>query len=125
MKSPHKGVARIFKAFGYSWDGFKAVFRSEAALRQEIALFVVLSIILVFIPASYIEKILMISSMTLVLLMELVNSAIEAVVDRISPEFHELCKKAKDIGSLIVLVAFVNLAIVWGWILVNNFLLTF
>jgi diacylglycerol kinase (ATP) len=121
MKTGDTGLKRILKAFIYSYEGFKESFKTEAAFRQELLLCGVLLAIVFFLPNSAVEKLLLISSLFLVLLMELVNTAIEAVVDRISDKKHYLSKKAKDVGSLLVLVAFANLFVVWGAILYKAF----
>lgn len=117
MKSNKTGIARIIKAFSYSWDGFKSCFGSEAAFRQELLLCGFLFVLAMLLPIGLIEKLFLISGLFLVLLMELVNSAIEAVVDMVTEEFHPLAKKAKDIGSLMVLVAFIYLGLVWFLVL--------
>lgn len=114
MKSPHTGIKRILKAFVYSYDGMKAAFKSEAAFRQDV-LFCVLCLPLLWIfPVNAIQVGLMCFALIFILAMELVNTAVEAVVDRIGAEFHALSKKAKDIGSALVLLAFINWAIIWG-----------
>lgn len=113
MKSTDTGIKRIIKAFVYSFDGLKATFASEAAFRQEVTLCVPLAIVAIFLPLSAIKIYLLLFSLFLILLTELINTAIEAVVDRISDEYHELSKKAKDIGSLIVLMAFINAFVIW------------
>ncbi len=117
MKSNATGIKRIFKAFGYSFDGFIASFKSEAAFRQDILFCVIAACISFALPVTLLQWLLMIGALFLILLMELVNTAIEAVVDRISDDFHVLSKKAKDIGSLLVLLAFIYTFIVWGSIL--------
>ncbi|MDR1460223.1 MAG: diacylglycerol kinase [Campylobacteraceae bacterium] len=122
MKPGDKGIKRILKAFVYSYEGFKEAFRTEAAFRQELLLCGVLFVAAIFMPITIIEKLFLISSLFIILLMELVNTAIEAVVDRISGEKHHLSKKAKDTGSLMVLVAFMYAAIVWGAIIWVNFI---
>jgi diacylglycerol kinase (ATP) len=113
MKPVGSGIKRILKAFIYSYDGFSESFKSEAAFRQELALCIALLVVALLLPVSIIEKLFLISTLFLVLLMELVNTAIEAVVDRISDKIHPLSKKAKDIGSLLVLLSFVYLGIIW------------
>ncbi|MDR2080626.1 MAG: diacylglycerol kinase [Campylobacteraceae bacterium] len=113
MKTGDSGIKRIFKAFIYSCDGFIESVKSEAAFRQELALCVVLLIVALLLPVTIIEKLFLISTLFCVLLMELVNTAIEAVVDRISDKIHPLSKKAKDVGSLLVLLSFIYLGIVW------------
>ncbi|MCL2473300.1 MAG: diacylglycerol kinase [Alphaproteobacteria bacterium] len=117
MKSPYKGLERILKAFGYSYDGFIAVFKTEAAFRQELLFCFFAAVILVFLPVRGIELAFMSFSLLLILIIELLNSAIEAVIDRIGEEFHSLSKKAKDIGSMLVLLAFINMFLTWGIIL--------
>ena len=113
MKATDKGIKRILKAFVYSYQGFVAAFKSEAAFRQDIAVFIVFGIIAMFLPVVMVEKLRLISALIIILLAELINTAIETVVDRISDEYHELSKKAKDIGSLIVLLAFVYAILQW------------
>jgi diacylglycerol kinase (ATP) len=122
MKTGDKGIKRILKAFVYSWEGFVEVFKTEAAFRQELVLCVVLFVTAILMPVTIIEKLFLTGSLFIILLMEIINSAIEAVVDRISNEKHHLSKKAKDAGSLMVLVAFIYAAIVWGAILWANFI---
>ena len=114
MKTGATGIKRILKAFTYSFDGFIATFKSEAAFRQELFLCAISAIIALILPFSAMQTYSLLFSLLLILMMELINSAIEAVVDRISDEYHELSKKAKDIGSLIVLLAFVNAFAIWG-----------
>lgn len=114
MKTGDSGIKRIVKAFGYSCDGFVETLKSEAAFRQELLLCAVLLIVVFLLPAvTIIEKLFLISTLFFVLLTELVNTAIEAVVDRISDKIHPLSKKAKDVGSLLVLLSFIYLGIVW------------
>jgi diacylglycerol kinase (ATP) len=122
MKSPYTGIKRILMAFTYSYDGFMAVFKSEAAFRQDLAVFIAGTAVAVFLRIGALEKGLLISSLVLILLMELANTAVEAVVDRISKDYNELSKKAKDIGSLLVLLSFVNAGIIWASALCRHFL---
>lgn len=121
MKSPYTGFKRILKAFTYSYDGFSAAFKSEAAFRQDLVVFVLGIVACIFLPASLSLKLLMVFSLFIILLMELANTAIETVIDRIGEEYHPLSKIAKDIGSLLVLIAFVNAAVIWGAVLFNTF----
>lgn len=107
------GVARVVNAFFYSLAGLRAAFRDEAAFRQELVLAVVLIPLALFMPVGSIGKALMVASVVLVLIAELLNSAIEALADRISFEKHALIKKAKDIGSAAVLIALINVPAVW------------
>lgn len=120
MKSPYTGIQRIIKAFEYSWDGFKATFESEAAFRQDLVFCIVFAISLIWQPFRGVALALLIFSLFFILAAELINTAIEAVVDRISEDYHPLAKKAKDIGSLLVLLSFVNLAIVWLCLIIET-----
>ncbi|GAA5189878.1 diacylglycerol kinase [Ferrimonas gelatinilytica] len=113
----NRGLLRFFQAGIYSIQGLKAAYRHEEAFRQEVFLAVALILASFALPVSVLERLLMISTVFLVLIVELLNSAIEAVVDRIGPEHHELSGRAKDIGSAAVSVALVLVAIVWGGIL--------
>ena len=114
--SPHKGktgLRRMWNAFFYSLDGFRAAYQHEDAFRQEALLAVVLIPLALFLPVSGVGKAMMIASVLLVLLVELLNSAVEATVDRISLENHQLAKRAKDIGSAAVFVSLLNVIVVW------------
>ena len=115
-ESPFKGktgLQRLWNAFGYSLHGFGAAFRHEEAFRQEVLLAAVLIPVALLIDASGTGKVLMIASVLLVLIVELLNSAIEAVVDRISLDHHQLAKRAKDFGSAAVFLSLVNVAVIW------------
>ena len=112
------GIRRLIKASGYSMQGLAAAFRHETAFRQELAITVLLLPLALWLGQTGPERALLIAVWMLVPLFELMNSAIEAVVDRIGPEQHELSGRAKDIGSAAVLVALVNAAMVWLLILV-------
>jgi diacylglycerol kinase (ATP) len=119
-ESPFKGktgVRRLMNAFGYSLEGFRAAFKHEDAFRQEVFLAVVLIPLALYLESEALHRILMIGSIFLVLIVELLNSAIEAVVDRVSIERHALAKRAKDIGSAAVFVALTNVVVTWGLIL--------
>ena len=120
QSSPHKsktGFKRIFNAFNYSMDGLKAAYQHEHAFRQELFLAVILIPLALYLEPGMIGRVLMISSVLLVLVVELLNSAIEAAVDRISLENHELIKRAKDMGSAAVFIALLNVAVTWGLVL--------
>lgn len=122
--TPLKGVGglkRIWNAFFYSIAGLKAAYTNEAAFRQEVWLAIVLIPTALFLPVAFTHKSLLISSVILVLLTELLNSGIEAVVDRISYEHHELSKRAKDIGSAAVLMSLLIVAVVWSGVLLDRF----
>jgi diacylglycerol kinase (ATP) len=119
-ESPFKGktgLRRLMNALGYSLEGFRAAFKHEDAFRQEVFLAVVLIPLALYLTPEVIQRILMIGSVLLVLIVELLNSAVEAVVDRVSIERHALAKRAKDIGSAAVFVALVNVVMIWGLIL--------
>jgi diacylglycerol kinase (ATP) len=116
MESPHKGrtgLARLRNALGYSLQGLRAAFVHEDAFRQEVLLAAILAPAALVLPASGLGRALMIGSVLLVLIVELLNSAVEAAVDRISFEDHRLAKRAKDIGSAAVFVSLINVAVVW------------
>jgi len=112
-----KGVKRIINACFFSIAGFKAVWQHEEAFRQEILLLMVSAPLALWLGESVIEKLLLTGSVVLVLLVELLNSAIEAVVDRIGSEHHELSGRAKDIGSAAVSLTLFWAAITWTFIL--------
>jgi len=116
MESPHKGrtgLIRLKNALFYSFSGLKAAYACEDAFRQEVWLAAILIPAALVLPVSGIGRALMIGSVLLVLIVELLNSAIEAAIDRISLENHHLSKRAKDIGSAGVLIALINVATVW------------
>lgn len=120
QESPFKGktgIRRLINAFGYSMDGLKAAYQHEDAFRQEVWLSLVLIPLAFYLEAEALHRILMVGSVLLVMIVELLNSAVEAVVDRVSIERHALAKRAKDIGSAAVLLALINLCVVWGLIL--------
>lgn len=115
-ESPHKGktgLTRIWNAFFYSLAGLKAAYRHEDAFRQEALLAAVLIPLAFYLTPDYLARALMVGSVLLVLVVELINSAIEATVDRISLKDHVLAKRAKDIGSASVFVALVNVIVIW------------
>ena len=116
MKHEHKGIKRILSAFKNSFDGFVYALREEEAFRQDLLICAVLFILSFFIPVSGAEYLWLIFSLIFVLFAELVNSAIEACIDRISLDRHELSKAAKDIGSSIVFLSFVNLIACWVFV---------
>ena len=121
-ESPHKGktgLKRVWNAFFYSIDGFRAAWKHEDAFRQETILALLLVPLALYLGDNAVHRVLMIASVLLVLIVELVNSAIEATVDRISLENHQLAKRAKDIGSAAVLIALVNVWVVWGLLLLG------
>lgn len=120
MENPYKGktgLRRVWNAFRYSLAGLESAFRNEEAFRQEVLLAALL------IPAAFwldvvpLGRALMLASVLGMLMVELLNSAIESVVDRVSLEHHSLSKRAKDIGSAAVFISLVNVALVWGVVL--------
>ena len=107
------GLLRIWRAFGFSLAGLRAAWRHEAAFRQEVVLLVLLGPLGLWLGEDGSERALLVGSLGLVLLTELLNSAIEAVVDRHGSEHHELAGRAKDTGSAAVLVAIVIACVTW------------
>jgi diacylglycerol kinase (ATP) len=119
-ESPFKGktgLRRLINAAGYSLHGFASAYRHEDAFRQEVLLAAVLVPVALVLNVGALGKALMIASVLLVLIVELLNSAIEAAVDRISLDRHSLSKRAKDIGSAAVFLSLVNVAVVWTLVL--------
>ena len=122
MKSPYKGktgLRRLINAFGYSIAGTLAAFKHEDAFRQEVILSAVLVPLALYLGQTGVEQVLMIASILLVIIVELLNSSVEATVDRISVKRHKLSKRAKDIGSAAVFFSLINAAVIWFLILVK------
>lgn len=120
--SPFKGrtgLRRVLNAAGYSWAGLTAAFKHEDAFRQEVFLLLPLLPLAVYLGDSGIERALMIASLLGVLIVELLNSAVEAAVDRVSLEQHPLIKRAKDMGSAAVMIALLNVVVVWALLLLD------
>lgn len=120
--SPFKGktgLQRVFNAVGYSWAGLTAAFKHEDAFRQEVFLALLLIPLALVLGDSGIERALMIAAVLGVLIVELLNSALEAAVDRISLEHHQLIKRAKDMGSAAVMIALINVVTVWALLLLG------
>lgn len=120
MESPYKGktgIRRLLNAFNYSCAGLREAFRNEDAFRQEVLLASVLLPLAFVLEPGMLGRALMIACVLLLLVVELLNSAIEATVDRISLDDHRLAKRAKDIGSAAVLISLLNLVLVWGLVL--------
>ena len=115
------GLKRIFSALLYSVDGLKSAWRHEHAFRQELMLFVAGLLVALALPVSAFQKLVLIAPLLLMLIVELINSAIEAVVDRISLERHPLSKNAKDFGSAAVLLCGVLAAMTWAVVLFQRF----
>jgi len=120
MVNPHKGATglrRILNATRYSLNGVAAAARHEAAFRQELLLAAVLMPLGLWLGANGAERALLVGSVLVVLVVELLNSGIEAVVDRVSLEDHDLAKRAKDYGSAAVMIALASTALIWGLVL--------
>lgn len=112
-----QGLTRLINAFGYSRDGLLAAWKNEAAFREEILLAAIAIPLALFLGKSGIERALMVGSILLILIVEILNSAIEAIVDKASPEKHELAKRSKDMGSAAVLFSLINAAVIWACVL--------
>lgn len=114
-----RGIRHVIKAFGFSMAGFRDALRYEEAFRIELALAVVLAPLAIWLGHSGVQRALMVGSLMLVLITELMNSAVEATVDRISPDDHDLARRAKDIGSAAVFVALAAVPVTWTFVLVE------
>ncbi|HEY5850756.1 MAG TPA: diacylglycerol kinase [Lysobacter sp.] len=113
-----RGPARVLKAAKWSMQGLRAAWLHESSFRLEVYLFVILAPLGAWLGQSAVERVLLIGSMLLVLSIELLNSAVEAVIERYGPEFHELAGRAKDMGSAAVFVLMMNVLLTWGAIVV-------
>lgn len=123
-QNPHKGnrgFIRAWHAAKNSWCGMVYAFTEESAFRQELTLLILLTPIALFLPVSPLEKVLLISALLMVLLVELLNSSVEAAIDRISFEHHDLSKRAKDFGSAAVMLALIIAALLWATICIPLF----
>lgn len=114
----NRGLMRAWYALKYSVSGFRAAIREESAFRQELTLAGIMMPFALFLPVGGVSHALLIGSVLLVLIVELLNSSVEAAIDRISLERHELSKRAKDLGSAAVTVALTNCLCTWGYVLV-------
>jgi len=123
MPKPGKtGIARIIDAFGYSMQGLKAAFINEAAFRQELLLCVVFVPVGLWLGVDGVERALLIGSLLLVLMVELLNSAVEAIVDRVDTDWSPLAGRAKDIGSAAVFISLLNAGAIWILVLADHYL---
>ena len=120
-KTGATGLTRIINAFGYSIKGIRAALHHESAFRQEVFLLFVLLPVAIWLGRDWLDYILLIGSLLLVLIVELLNSAVEAVVDRISDDYSELAGRAKDMGSAAVFVSLVNVVFIWALISYSRF----
>nr|CRH06825.1 Diacylglycerol kinase [Candidatus Magnetococcus massalia] len=116
------GFMHLIRASGYSWDGLRAAWSHEIAFRMEVALCSLLMPVGIWLGQSAVERSLLVGVLLLVLITELMNSAIEAVVDRHGPEWHTLAKRAKDLGSAAVFMAVGLALLVWGMVLYESYL---
>lgn len=122
MSSPFKnpvGLGHVFHGMRYAWQGLQAAWQHEDAFRQEVLVAIAALAVVWFCPVSVLGKAVMVLCLFLVLLVELINSALEAAVDHTSLERHPLAKRAKDIASAAVLLSIVNALVVWGILLFN------
>lgn len=121
MPKPGKtGITRIVDATGYSAKGFHAAWKHEAAFRQELSMMLIMVPLALWLGDTAVERVLLISSCLLVVIVELLNSAVEAVVDRISDEHHKLSGRAKDMGSAAVFTSLLLVAVTWGCIIIDH-----
>ena len=112
-----QGLTRLINALGYSKDGLSAAWKNEAAFREEVLLAAITIPLAIVLGKTGIERALLIGAILLILIVEILNSGLEAVVDKASPEKHELAKRAKDMGSAAVLLSLANAAVIWACVL--------
>ena len=112
-----QGLTRLINALGYSRDGLAAAWKNEAAFREEVLLAAIAIPLGIMLGKTGIERALLIGAILLILIVEILNSGLEAVVDKASPEKHELAKRAKDMGSAAVLLSLINAAVIWACVL--------
>lgn len=112
-----QGLTRLINALGYSKDGLYAAWKNEAAFREEVLLAAAAFPLAFYLGHTGVERALMAGSIIVILIVEILNSAVEAVVDKASPEKHELAKRAKDMGSAAVLLSLLNAAVIWACVL--------
>lgn len=115
--SGHRGLTRMIKAAGYSWKGLSSTFKHEAAFRQELMAMLILVPLALWLGDTGLERALLLGSLLLVLIVELLNSSVEAAIDRIGEELHPLSARAKDMGSAAVFLAIAHAVVVWMLVL--------
>lgn len=120
-KPSHRGLSHVLNALTYSFQGLKAALIHEEAFRLELVACLAMAPLGLWLGAGAVEKAMLVGSLMLVLIVELLNSAIETVVDRVGVEHHALSGRAKDIGSAAVFLSLVNVAIIWGLVLYPRF----
>ncbi|MGI9271878.1 MAG: diacylglycerol kinase [Woeseiaceae bacterium] len=121
-KPGNTGIGRILRAAKFSSQGLAAAWKNEAAFRQELLLVVVLLPVALWLGQTALERAVLIGCLFVVVIVELINSAIEAAIDRHGDELHELSGRAKDMGSAAVLLSLLLVAVVWGLIAAERFL---
>lgn len=114
MKPRHTGITHLLHSTRYSWKGLKAAFKNEAAFRQEVVICAIMLPLAWWLSEDAQAWLLLVGSLFMVLIVELLNSAVENVVDRIGPEHHELSGRAKDIGSAAVMLSLIMAGLTWG-----------
>jgi diacylglycerol kinase (ATP) len=114
-----KGLDRLYHATIYSWQGFKAAYKSEEAFRQEVFLCIVLIPLGLYLGQNGIERAILLGAVLLIPIVELLNTGIEVLTDRVGTEHHKLSGRAKDIGSAAVLLSLINAAVVWALVLID------
>lgn len=112
-----QGIVRLINALGYSRDGLLSAWKNEAAFREETLLAIITIPLALYLGHTGVERALLIGSILLILIVEILNSGLEAIVDKASPEKHELAKRAKDMGSAAVLLSLIGAATVWACVL--------
>ncbi|MBC53048.1 MAG: diacylglycerol kinase [Gammaproteobacteria bacterium] len=117
MKPQTKGLKRLIHATRYSCQGLRALWQQEAAFRQEVALSLLLTPVIIMVDVTPAERALLVAALLLILITEILNTAVEVVIDRIGHEKHELSGRAKDMGSAAVMFSLIGAAIIWGIIL--------
>ncbi len=122
MKPGNKGLYRVYKAGIYSMQGIKAAWRHEAAFRQEVILMLLLTPAAFIVGSGLTQQLLLLVLAWLIVIVEILNSAVEAVVDRFGGEMHDLSGRAKDMGSAAVFITLVLNAVVWGAVIGQNWL---
>ena len=120
--SGNKGLKRLVLATGYSWKGLRAGWQNEEAFRQEVILAAILIPLAIWLDTGLIQTILLMASILLILIVEILNSAIEAVVDLVTAEKHTLAGRAKDMGSAAVMLSLINAAVIWCLVLAAHYL---
>lgn len=120
-KPGNTGITRIIRAFGFSMKGFRAAWLHEAAFRQELILALVLAPLAFFLAQTTVQLALLLLTLFIVLITEILNSAVEAVVDRVSDEHHALAGRAKDMGSAAVFLSLVMTAAIWGLVIFERY----